>query len=355
MPSSLVQPLILSVALVTASFSIPAVVDSFETSSSMGPFSHLRVVAAGRGRSMCLPPIVDKVLDLAQGGRPVTEDATLRLLYLGTATYDEDDAFQAQTHAYSSRTAPPYVDVKKLDVSECVPIDQLPSKDDMSTHIQTADIIMVSGGNTLYAVNRWKQLGMDRMIRQRVGSPSGEDTNGRVVLCGGSAGAIAWFSHGHSDSMDPTTFLNVDPHLTDEQKADWSYIRVDGLGYIPNTLCVPHYDATQSNGLPRTQDSDEMLRQAENKHLVCVGIDENAAFVVNDGYFSVVAGGSNGGGGDSTSMTSECCHVKIVQDDGQFFHQMVRAEDPAIPIESLIDTNHWKSRIDAIGKSGNTA
>jgi hypothetical protein len=51
---------------------------------------------------------------------------------------------------------------------------------------------------------------------------------------------------------------------------------------------VPHHDATQSNGLPRSQDSDKMLLKYPEEPLI--GIDENAAFVVHDGLAYVVSG-----------------------------------------------------------------
>eukprot|EP01047_Picozoa_sp_COSAG01_P078742 COSAG01_NODE_14668_length_1423_cov_2.196375_2_plen_109_part_00 len=70
-----------------------------------------------------------------------------------------------------------------------------------------ADIIAVSGGNTLFGVNRWKRLGVDTMLR--------EASERGAVMVGGSAGAICWFDGGHSDSFDPTTVracMYVHPH-----------------------------------------------------------------------------------------------------------------------------------------------
>jgi cyanophycinase-like exopeptidase len=63
--------------------------------------------------------------------------------------------------------------------------------------------------------------------------------------------------------------------------------RVQGLGYIP-AMCVPHHDATQSNGLPRSDDSDAMIWR--HPELPIIGIDENAAFVVSNGQARVVSG-----------------------------------------------------------------
>jgi dipeptidase E len=179
--------------------------------------NHLRIVAAGRGRSMCLPPILDAVLALIP-----SKESEFRLVYLGTATYDKDEPFQAQTSAYQQL---PNCRVIKLDVSEAV--DTILTESELRSTILSADVIMVSGGNTQYAINRWKTLKIDAMIQQAI-----ETNNPSPVLCGGSAGAICWFDCGHSDSMDPTTFLYVDPNLTEEQKKDWEYIRYE------HNLCI---------------------------------------------------------------------------------------------------------------------
>lgn len=175
----------------------------------MESFSKLRIVAAGRGRSMCAPAMRDTVLDLVLP--PNSKE--ICLVYLGTPSYDKDETFQSQTHAYKEACR-----IVKLEISEAVP--QIPSREEIWTTLSSASIILVSGGNTLYAINRWKQLGMDQMIRDLVSTKEHPP-----VLCGGSAGAICWFDFGHSDSMDPTTFLHVDPNLTEAEKKNWEYIR----------------------------------------------------------------------------------------------------------------------------------
>jgi dipeptidase E len=152
---------------------------------------------------MSHPRIVETVVKMTGICRP-------KLVYLGTATYDKDEPYHIQTDGYSHQCQ-----VIKLDVSEAV--ERIPSTAEIQETLESANIVMVGGGNTLYAMNRWKALGMDETLKRIA-------TQG-VVLCGGSAGAICWFEHGHSDSMDPTTFLNVDPNLTEEQKKDWEYIR----------------------------------------------------------------------------------------------------------------------------------
>lgn len=166
--------------------------------------SSLRIVAAGRGRTMSLPKIVNSVLQLAN------QTSTVNVVYLGTASYDKQEPYLVQTEGYRQLSQ---CQVVKLDVSEA---SVTPSMEEIQRTLESAHVVLVSGGNTLYAMNRWRELGMD-VILKRISESA--------VLCGGSAGAIVWFDHGHSDSMDPTTFLHVDPNLTEEQKKDWKYIR----------------------------------------------------------------------------------------------------------------------------------
>jgi peptidase E len=270
--------------------------------------SKLRIVAAGKGHSMSLPPIVDAVLDLVD-----RQDSNKlpTLVYLGTANYDNIQAFEGQTKGFRDKCK-----IVQLRVSERVPSKEIPSKDLIQKTIESADILMVSGGNTLYALNRWKELGMDTMIRNAVYGDNGHTP----VLCGGSAGAVCWFAQGHSDSMNPTTQLHVDPDLTEQQKKNWEYIKVEGLKLLP-ALCVPHHDVTLSNGQPRAQAADQFLLSQyyeqqedsekeyndDDEHSVhstlppCIGIDEQAALVVANDMVRVVAASQNA-----------TCHVKHV-------------------------------------------
>jgi dipeptidase E len=182
--------------------------DTKKENKTMIVSKNLKLVAAGRGRSMSLPSIAEAVVSLISA-----TTTSISFVYLGTATYDKEEAFLIQTEAYRNL---PNCQMIKLDVSEAV--DNVPSEQEIRDAILSAHAIIVSGGNTLYAVNRWKELKIDQFIRQAV-------EENQPVLCGGSAGAICWFEFGHSDSMDPTTFLHVDPNLTEEQKSNWEYIR----------------------------------------------------------------------------------------------------------------------------------
>lgn len=180
----------------------------------------IRIVAAGSGgQAMSIPKMTDEMMKLATASLTTRQEDTVEVVYLGTATYDKEKPFEKQTEHFRSR---PDCNVFKLDVSEAAVnnAQQPPSKNEIWKTLERAHVVLVSGGNTLYAIQRWKLLGIDGMLRKLA-----ERGDSGPVFCGGSAGAITWFDWGHSDSMDPTTFLQVDPNLTEEQKKDWKYIR----------------------------------------------------------------------------------------------------------------------------------
>lgn len=149
-----------------------------------------KFVAAGRGRVIQSPQIRNEIKNLSGKENP-------HVLYLGTASYDQESPYQLQAAGFTEIGCTveqlKLIGVKKTQ-NEIKKIKE---------SIQNADIIAVSGGNTLFAMKLWRRFGIDNFLK--------DASNNGVVMCGGSAGAICWFDGGHSDSRDPTTFLHVDP------------------------------------------------------------------------------------------------------------------------------------------------
>ena len=193
------------------------------------------------------------------------------MLYLGTATYESQSGWDLQAEGFKTAGC----DVHHLKLSDT---KTTPPRETIKTLINNADIIAVSGGNTLFAMTRWRRLGLDKLLRQAM--------DNSAVLCGGSAGAICWFDGGHSDSRDPTTVKSPSPSLSAEDKKSWRYIRVTGLGLLPG-LCCPHHDTTQSNGVPRATDFDAMLLRHSRETGVC--IDDQAAISVDGNSWRVLS------------------------------------------------------------------
>jgi dipeptidase E len=308
------------------------------------PKSYVKGIFAGSGNAgMSSPYIAAAVVALTR--RP-PED--LSLLYIGTASYDIAEYRRAQTGAFSSMG----VAVRSLDVANVsVP------REAMAEAVDGADIILVSGGNTMYAVDRWEYLGLGDLLR-------GATLSGKVVT-GGSAGAICWFDGGHSDSMDPETHrlfklkdetsrgdaadarmgkkpgkggmkspifeegtrsdeeteaetdVESDEDSKDSGASDWEYIRVGGLGILPGLIC-PHHDRVQSNGVLRLADFRAMMERHPCE--VGIGIDHFAALEIDGTEYRVLSipgqTGSVDVGGGSGGGKVPGVWINYVDDDG---------------------------------------
>ena len=218
-----------------------------------------KIVAAGKPGALQLGPIFDKVIELSGKELP-------NLLFIGTASFDRTDRFNSNTKRFREIGC----DVRRLDVSD---EDSNPCTEEMQfLVVDWANVIMCAGGNTLHALLRWKEVGLDMLIK--------ESSMKGTVLCGGSAGAGCWFSSLHTDSLRPDNTKNKEQVLSDmddEDLADWAYTKISALGFI-DAMCVPHFDVTGTNGVARSEDAEQMLQA--DPSTPAIGVDENAAFVV---------------------------------------------------------------------------
>ena len=219
----------------------------------------IKIVASGNERGMRLQPIVDKVIELSGVDLP-------KVLYVGTASFDRTDKFLRQTKAFREMGC----EIRRLDVSEK---DTVPKIDEMKELVvEWAEVIMCSGGNTLHALLRWKEVGLDLLMKEA--SLKG------VVLCGGSAGAGCWFSSLHTDSLRPDNRKNkehVKSELSEEELSDWDYTKISALGFV-DAMCVPHFDATGTNGMKRSEHAEEMLKK--DPSTLAIGVENDAALVI---------------------------------------------------------------------------
>jgi len=278
---------------------------------------NLRGLFGGSGvEGMSNPLMNQQILDLL----PPEKKASLedvKVLYLGTATYDIATFGEKQTARFRDNGC----QVNSLDVAQG---EELPKEAIAS--IEDADIVLVSGGNTLYAVDRWNHLGLVPHLRAAM--------ERGCILTGGSAGAICWFDSGHSDSADPETYRepmiaqygttkddddtkDESSEYNPEDKKEWKYLRVPGLGFVPGPfVCCPHHDKTQSNGLLRAHDFDEMLlarARSSKKSVLGLGIDHYSAFIVEGDNYKVYVLPEKPG---SVSKSNDGSPIFDVDDDG---------------------------------------
>ena len=266
--------------------------------------ARLKLYAAGSGEDMMSQPeTAAEIIELSGKTTP-------HVLYLGTATYDDPKSQHHQTMRLAERGCT--VEALKL-------VDHSPSASDLDSSFGKADIVLVSGGNTLYAVDRWRELGVDKRIA--------EAGHRGVVLAGGSAGGIVWFDGGHSDSMDPTTYHHppgplLRPGLSKEVLAkSWAYLRVPGIGTLPGLFC-PHYDKVESNGELRAKSFETMMKMHSGETGICV--DNWAALVVDGDRYRVVSRhgkhgsvSSSGGYTDHRSSGTPGAFVVRIGTDGK--------------------------------------
>ncbi|KAL7700594.1 cyclin 1 [Lotmaria passim] len=248
----------------------------------------IRACVAGSGYgAFSEAAVIDRLITLV--GQPRT--GQLCVAYIGTATYDLPEGQVRQTSLLTQRGC----SVRPVRVAD--PATKSVSEADAAFLRDEADVVLVSGGNTLYAVRRWEETGLDQLLRDAAAR--------QVVLAGGSAGAICWFTSGHSDSADPATYLQpslaraslaaglLTPAEAEKQEAmlaslstSWSYIRVHGLSILPGLLC-PHFDVTQDNGVRREEDFTKMLKRHPSER--GIGLDHWSVLVLKgDGSYEVM-------------------------------------------------------------------
>lgn len=157
--------------------------------------------------------------------------------------------------------------------------------------IEEADIIYVGGGNTLKMMRLWRKLGVDKMLTKAYSRGA--------VMCGVSAGAICWFTYGHSDSM---AYYNPN---------DWDYIRVKGLGFI-DTLFCPHFDSG-TEGIKREGSYQQMISKFGGSGIAA---DDNAAFLFINDQFKILS--IKGGGAYKLSKAGDGLITEILPRQSKF-------------------------------------
>jgi len=249
---------------------------------------HRKFVLVGSGvEGLQNSAVCEKILGMV----PVKVEpaSSIRVLYIGTATYDIEIFKYNQTIRFVENGC----QISDIQISKSNLENTAEFYIEMAELCRAADVILVSGGNTLFAVDCWRSLGLDLLLHEAM-------LRG-CVLCGGSAGAICWFDGGHSDSYDSDSFKSTMLGTTAagggaeavvggeesavQEKKSWAYIRVPCLGFLKG-LCCPHADKVQSNGLLRAHDLEIMLRRHPGE--VGILIDHYCALIIDGNNYEVM-------------------------------------------------------------------
>jgi dipeptidase E len=146
------------------------------------------------------PLLDDHVLALTGVARP-------RVCFLPTASGDADHYIVRFYRAFPS---------SRCDASHISLFRRETGVGDPRAHLLAQDLIYVGGGSLVSLLGTWRAHGIDTALH--------EAWRAGVVLCGGSAGSLCWFSHAIS------SFHEGPPR------------RIEGLGFLPWSNAV-HYEA----------------------------------------------------------------------------------------------------------------
>lgn len=212
----------------------------------------------------------------------LTNRKTASLLFIPTASNDSRHYFDlVKKHFLKIGFAS--VDVLYL-------LDKSLTKTQIKETILSHNAVYVGGGNTLRMMTVWRELGVDKILKQAL--------NKGIVLSGISAGSICWFSKGSCDSRSNTL------------------INVTGLGFI-NAIHCPHYDAEPH----RRHDIKQKMMHSPK---VAICLDNCAALeVVGDEYRII------------KSKPTAKAH-KAFWKDGKYYLEEIEVRDSFASIDSLL-------------------
>ena len=284
----------------------PHVNDNFRVVDSPGQALHCdpntgeavypKILTTGAGNGVHRPFIFTKLIAMTGKERP-------NVVYIGTPFFDREDKYESGTESFRGIGCR----IKRLMVAK---EDTTPSPEEMRRiMVDWSDLIMISGGNSLFAMLRWQSIGLDLLIKEAA-------VRGKV-LCGGSAGCGCYFDSMQTDSLKPEACKLGEAALAElsaEERLNWCFVRITCLGFI-NAFCIPHIDTVGTNNIARVDTAKKMLLEAQMKKDAGVdsrpifgfGVDEKAAVVYEGGKLKIFSAGQRATGvGDAT------CHILFV-------------------------------------------
>jgi dipeptidase E len=206
----------------------------------------LNIIAIGGGDLAAKETLpIDKVIVEATGKEQPNA------LFIPTASQDALDYFASFEAMYGGELGCP---TKALFL-----VREEPTREEIQATIDWADLVYVGGGNTRTMLIRWRELGVDKVLR------AGADRG--LILSGLSAGANCWFRYANSDA----------PMM--EGRTDILTMRLECLGFIDVALC-PHMKREEF----RPSEFKGMMRTTPG---VGLGIDDCCALQIKDDTYRI--------------------------------------------------------------------
>lgn len=137
------------------------------------------------------------------------------------------------------------------------------TRPDLGAYVREHDVVYVTGGNTRNMLALWREWGLDRVLRDAY--------EAGIVIGGLSAGSLAWFEAGVTDSVPGAL----------------SPIR--GLGWLSGSHC-PHYD-----GEPGRKPAFESM-VAAGRIPAGIGLDDGVGVLYEDENMAAIVTSREGRG-----------------------------------------------------------
>lgn len=166
-----------------------------------------------------------------------------KLLFIGTASSHSYDYYLVIKKIYENLGCT----VSNLDLLA----DNI-NMTDVQNSILNTDIIYVGGGNTRFMLEKWRELGIDKLLIQAY--------NKGIVCSGLSAGSYCWF--------------------------EYNYDLIQGLGIINAINCV-HYDKKDNEA------KEKFYTTIKNKQLEGIALDNCVAIEFIDGKIKIIKSNPN--------------------------------------------------------------
>lgn len=293
--------------------------DDVDTDNALSQYVYPKILTTGSGNAVHTPFLFTKLIALTNKDKP-------NVVYIGTPFFDREDKYESGTQSFRSIGCR----VKRLMVAKAC---TTPSHEEMCRiMIDWADMIFISGGNSLFALLRWQSIGLDQLIKDAA-------IKGKV-LSGGSAGCGCFFSSLQTDSLKPEACKLSEKVLTElspEARLNWSFTRITCLGFI-DAFCVPHIDTVGTNNVARVDTAKKMLLEAnmavkavqpllskddgavvgtiggggneqaqQHRPIYGFGVDEKACVIYEEGKIKIWSAGKR-----ATGIGEATCHILFI-------------------------------------------
>ena len=302
---------------------LPSPGEALYCDPNTGEAVYPKILTTGMGNAIHIPFVFSKLIAMTGKERP-------NVVYIGTPFFDREGRYESGTVSFRRIGCR----IKRLMVAE---EDTTPSPEEMRRiMVDWSDLIMISGGNSLFAMLRWQSIGLDLLIKEAA-------VRGKV-LCGGSAGCGCYFDSMQTDSLKPEACKLSEKVLTDlcaEERLNWSFTRITCLGFM-NAFCIPHIDTVGTNNIARVDTAKKMLLEAhmkveerdlDSRPVFGFGVDEKAAVIYEGGKLKIFSAGPRATGvGDAT------CHILFVNNLNQVMCIPITPNTgEALSMDELID------------------